>query len=116
MLITTAYILGLLTGFVVSYVVARYLMWLALQQARQQILTMIQEVEQDAPTVRVTVEQHNGTFLLYDADNNFLAQGETLQDLRARIDHKFSDQTHVIITSTDSDVLARLQGTKQDHV
>ena len=112
------FILGFASGLIVAYIIVKVVVWSTLRQLEQDdirvdelIDKMKQKIEQNIIAARM--EEHQGLFYLYRADNNeFIAQGATADEIDARTDERFGKKA-VIVTDADDMVLSRYLATRQ---
>lgn len=111
----TEFIIGFVIGLAVTWVVYTVLIMRATAQAKSQIEAMISEITQQTKMIiPARVERHDGVFYVYNAqDDTFMAQGNTLAELRQRIDSRWRE-AQVFVTEGDKDVLDALRATKTD--
>jgi lipopolysaccharide export LptBFGC system permease protein LptF len=106
------FLIGMFAGIVLTVIVGRWILIRATARAEQQIEQMVQAIQAlSVNQVQARVEEDNGVFYVYRADDNtFLAQGTTMAELRERIESRMKDAM-VCVTEGDPEVLARLKAT-----
>ena len=104
------FLLGMTAGAIVGYMVLRMLVHIALSRAERELGLLAQAVEiYEASTIPARVEQINGVFYVYDTrDGSFLAQGETVTELRSRIEARVK-HARVLVTEGEESVLNLLK-------
>jgi hypothetical protein len=104
------FILGAAVGVIIGYVVLRILLYIALSRAEKELGLLAQAVEiYQAATIPARVEQIDGVFYVYDTrDNSFLAQGQTVAELRDRIESRVK-HARVLLTEGEESVLNLLK-------
>lgn len=106
--------IGIVAGIVASIVLVRLAVWYLLKKAEQRLQELIQTVEQaQANSVQARVEEHDGVFYVYNAeDNTFMVQGTNIAELKKRINERWKD-VRVYVTEGDESVLERLKATAE---
>jgi hypothetical protein len=106
---------GVFAGIVLTTIVVNIVLRRATRRAEQQLEEMVQAIQAlSANQVQARVEEDNGVFYVYRADDNtFLAQGTTMSELRERIESRMKDAM-VYVTEGDPEVLARLKATNTE--
>lgn len=109
------FIIGLIFGIVAASLVILLLIQRLVNRAAANIDAVAAEIEQLAQKIiPARVEQHDGVFYVYNTrDGSFIAQGQTVAEIRGRIEERMKDAT-VMVTEGDADVLQRLKDTKSD--
>ena len=104
------FVLGMAAGVIVGYMVLRILVHVALARAEKELRLLAQAVEiYQASTISARVEQIDGVFYVYDTrDGSFLAQGETVTELRSRIEARVK-HARVLVTEGEESVLNLLK-------
>ena len=104
------FLLGAAAGAIIGYVVLRVLIHIALSRAEKELGLLARAVEiYEASTIPARVEQINGVFYVYDTrDDSFLAQGQTVTELRARIESRVK-HARVLVTEGEESVLSLLK-------
>jgi hypothetical protein len=104
------FLLGAVAGAIVGYMVLRILIHIALSRAEKELGLLARAVEiYEAATIPARVEHINGVFYVYDArDGSFLAQGQTADELRDRIETRVKN-AQVRITEGEESVLSLLK-------
>lgn len=104
------FLLGMAAGVIVGYMVLRILVHVALARAEKELRLLAQAVEiYQASTISARVEQIDGVFYVYDTrDGSFLAQGETVTELRSRIEARVK-HARVLVTEGEESVLNLLK-------
>ena len=104
------FILGAAAGVIIGYVVLRILVHIALSRAERELELLARAVEiYEAATISARVEHIDGVFYVYDTrDGSFLAQGQTVDELRARIETRVKN-AQVRITEGEESVLSLLK-------
>jgi len=101
---------GVLAGAIVGYGVLRIMVHIALARAERELGLLARAVEiYEASTIPARVEQINGVFYVYDTrDGSFLAQGQTVTELCARIESRVK-HARVLVTEGEESVLSLLK-------
>jgi hypothetical protein len=104
------FLLGAVAGVIIGYVILRILLHIALSRAEKELGLLAQAVEiYQAATIPARVEQIDGVFYVYDTrDDSFLAQGETVTELRSRIESRVK-HARVLLTEGEESVLNLLK-------
>jgi hypothetical protein len=104
------FLLGAAAGAIVGYGVLRIMVHIALARAERELGLLARAVEiYEASTIPARVEQINGVFYVYDTrDGSFLAQGQTVTELRARIESRVK-HARVLVTEGEESVLSLLK-------
>ena len=112
-------ILGMIIGMAIGLVAAYFLLqvfvsWM-LRRSEQRLEMLVKAIEQVTTNqIAARVEEEGGIFYVYNAkDGSFLAQGQTLTELRERIEARWPDAT-VHVTEGETEVLERLKATLPD--
>ena len=101
---------GAIAGVIIGYVILKILLHIALSRAEKELGLLAQAVEiYEASTIPARVEQINGVFYVYDTrDGSFLAQGQTVTELRARIESRVK-HARVLVTEGEESVLSLIK-------
>ena len=104
------FIIGAAAGAIIGYVVLRILVHIAVARAERELGLLARAVEiYEASTIPARVEQINGVFYVYDTrDGSFLAQGQTVTELRARIESRVK-HARVLVTEGEESVLSLIK-------
>ena len=104
------FIIGAAAGAIIGYVVLRILVHIAVARAERELGLLARAVEiYEASTIPARVEQINGVFYVYDTrDGSFLAQGQTVTELRTRIEFRVK-HARVLVTEGEESVLSLLK-------
>ena len=104
------FLLGAAAGAIIGYVVLRILVHIALSRAEKELGLLVRAVEiYEAATRPARVELIEGVFYVYDTrDDSFLAQGQTVTELRARIESRVK-HARVLVTEGEESVLSLLK-------
>ena len=104
------FILGAAAGVIIGYMVLRILLHIALSRAERELGLLTQAVEiYQASTIPARVELIDGVFYVYDTrDGSFLAQGQTVTELRARIESRVK-HARVLVTEGEESVLSLIK-------
>ena len=104
------FLLGAAAGVIIGYVVLRILVHIALSRAERELGLLARAVEiYEAATIPARVEHVNGVFYVYDTrDDSFLAQGQTVDELRSRIETRVK-HAQVRITEGEESVLSLIK-------
>jgi hypothetical protein len=104
------FLIGAAVGAIIGYVVLRILIHVALSRAEKELAILARAVEiYEAATIPARVEQIDGVFYVYDTrDGSFLAQGQTVDELRDRIETRVKN-AQVRITEGEESVLSLLK-------
>jgi hypothetical protein len=104
------FLLGMAAGAIVGYMVLRILINVALARAEKELGLLAQAVEiYQAATISARVEQIDGVFYVYDTrDGSFLAQGETVTELKSRIEARVK-HARVLVTEGEESVLSLIK-------
>ena len=104
------FLIGVAAGAIVGYVVLRILLHIAVSRAEKELGLLARAVEiYEASTIPARVEQIDGVFYVYDTrDDSFLAQGETVTELRSRIQSRVK-HARVLVTEGEESVLSLLK-------
>ena len=104
------FLIGAAAGAIIGYVVFRILVYIALSRAERELGLLAQAVEiYQAATIPARVEQIDGVFYVYDTrDDSFLAQGQTVTELRSRIESRVK-HARVLVTEGEESVLNLLK-------
>lgn len=106
------FLLGLGIGIVATAIVIRILLAIAVRRAEATIQALEYAInELKNSTVSARVEEHDGVFYVYDAeDDTFLVQGTDLSELKRNLETRYRDK-NIVVTQGDESVLARLKDT-----
>ena len=101
---------GAIAGVIIGYVILKILLHIALSRAEKELGLLAQAVEiYQASTIPARVEQIDGVFYVYDTrDDSFLAQGQTVTELRARIESRVK-HARVMVTEGEEAVISLLK-------
>jgi hypothetical protein len=104
------FLLGAAAGAIIGYVVLRILLHIAVSRAERELGLLARAVEiYEAATIPARVEQIDGVFYVYDTrDDSFLAQGETVTELRDRIESRVK-HARVLVTEGEESVISLLK-------
>ena len=104
------FLLGAAAGAIIGYVVLRILVHIALSRAENELGLLVRAVEiYEAATIPARVELIEGVFYVYDTrDDSFLAQGQTVTELRSRIESRVK-HARVMVTEGEESVLSLLK-------
>ena len=104
------FLLGAVAGVIIGYVILKILLHIALSRAEKELGLLAQAVEiYQASTIPARVEQIDGVFYVYDTrDGSFLAQGDTVAELRSRIESRVK-HARVLVTEGEESVLSLLK-------
>ena len=104
------FLLGMAAGVIVGYVVLRILVHIAVSRTEREIELLARAVEiYEASTIPARVEQIDGVFYVYDTrDDSFLAQGETVTELKSRIEARVK-HARVLVTEGEESVLSLIK-------
>jgi hypothetical protein len=102
--------IGVVTGTIIGYMVLRIMVHVALSRAERELGLLAQAVEiYQAATISARVEHIDGVFYVYNTrDGSFLAQGQTVDELRDRIETRVKN-AQVRITEGEESVLSLLK-------
>jgi hypothetical protein len=104
-------ILGVCLGIWLFYLAMKLAVRIAVKRASQELQDLEKAIEQyhDEVMIPCRVESHQGMFFVYnDQTNEFMAQGNTLAELRERIKARWAN-IRVSVVSGDEDTLAQLK-------
>jgi hypothetical protein len=106
------FVFGVIAGMIITTVLVNIAFRLATRRAEQQIEQLAEAIKTlSANQIQARVEEDNGVFYVYRVDDNsFLAQGNTMAELRERIESRMKN-VMVYVTEGDAEVLARLKAT-----
>jgi len=104
------FLIGAAAGAIIGYMVLRILLYIAISRAERELGLLARAVEiYEASTIPARVEQIDGVFYVYDTrDDSFLAQGETVTELRSRIESRVK-HARVLVTEGEKSVLSLLK-------
>ena len=104
------FIIGAAAGVIIGYVVLRILVHIAVSRTERELELLARAVEiYQASTISARVEQIDGVFYVYDTrDGSFLAQGQTVTELRSRIEARVK-HARVLVTEGEESVLNLLK-------
>jgi len=104
------FLIGAAAGVIIGYVVLRILVHIAVSRTERELELLARAVEiYEASTIPARVEQINGVFYVYDIrDDSFLAQGQTVTELRSRIEARVK-HARVLLTEGEESVLNLLK-------
>ena len=114
-MMTEAFFYGMFAGLVLSAIVIYWISKFARRRLEREVQQLIEQIKDQAgPQIQARVEEQDGVFYVYRADDNtFLAQGTTLAELKSRIESRMKDAM-VYVTEGDPEVLARLKSTNTE--
>lgn len=104
-------ILGVCLGIWLFYLAMKLAVRIAVKRASQELQDLEKAIEQyhDEVMIPCRVESHQGMFFVYnDQTNEFMAQGNTLAELRERITARWSN-IRVSVVAGDEVVLQQLK-------
>ena len=104
------FIIGAAAGAIIGYVVFRIMIHIAVSRAERELALLTRAVEiYEASTIPARVEQIDGVFYVYDIrDDSFLAQGDTVAELKSRIESRVK-HARVLVTEGEESVLSLLK-------
>ena len=104
------FLVGAAAGVIIGYVVFRAMIHIAVSRAERELALLARAVEiYEASTIPARVEQIDGVFYVYDTrDGSFLAQGDTVAELRSRIESRVK-HARVLVTEGEESVLSLLK-------
>jgi len=104
------FIVGAAAGAIIGYVVFRIMIHIAVSRAERELGLLARAVEiYEASTIPARVEQIDGVFYVYDTrDDSFLAQGQTADELRNRIESRVK-HARILVTEGEESVLSLLK-------
>ena len=104
------FLTGMAAGVIIGYVILRILLHIALSRAERELGLLARAVEiYQVSTIPARVEHVNGVFYVYDTrDGSFLAQGQTVDELRSRIETRVK-HAQVRITEGEESVLSLIK-------
>ena len=104
------FLIGAAAGAIIGYMVLRILLYIALSRAERELGLLARAVEiYEAATIPARVELINGVFYVYDTrDDSFLAQGQTVTELRSRIEARIK-HARVLVTEGEESVISLLK-------
>jgi len=111
--------LGLVIGIILHKIWTHVMIAMTLREMKRNGIDL-QEIFQDAETknmqepemITARLEQHNGTFLLYDTNTSeFIAQGMNAAEIEHQVNVMRPNHS-VIVTDSDPEVLNRYRETK----
>ena len=104
------FLIGAAAGAIIGYMVLRILLYIAISRAERELGLLARAVEiYEASTIPARVEQIDGVFYVYDTrDDSFLAQGETVTELRSRIESRVK-HARVMVTEGEESVLSLIK-------
>ena len=104
------FLLGAAAGAIIGYVVLRILLHIAVSRAERELGLLARAVEiYEASTIPARVEQIDGVFYVYDTrDDSFLAQGQSVAELRDRIQSRVK-HARVLVTEGEESVLSLIK-------
>ena len=104
------FLIGMAAGAMIGYAVLKILVHIAVSRAERELELLARAVAiYEASTIPARVEQINGVFYVYDTrDGSFLAQGETVTELRSRIESRVR-HARVLVTEGEESVLSLLK-------
>jgi hypothetical protein len=104
------FLLGAAAGVIIGYVFFRVMIHIAVSRAERELGLLARAVEiYEASTIPARVEQIDGVFYVYDTrDDSFLAQGQTVTELRSRIESRVK-HARVLVTEGEEAVVSLLK-------
>ena len=104
------FLIGAAAGAIVGYMVFRIMIHIAVSRAERELGLLARAVEiYEASTIPARVEQIDGVFYVYDTrDDSFLAQGQTVTELRSRIESRVK-HARVLVTEGEEAVVSLLK-------
>ena len=107
-----SFAIGFFAGVVIASVALRIALHIATRRAEAQLETLMAAIKTvSATNIEARVEQHDGVFYIYRVDDNtFIAQGNSLTELRQRIEDRVKD-ARVFVTEGDPEVVSALKAT-----
>ena len=104
------FLIGAAAGAIVGYMVFRIMIHIAVSRAERELGLLARAVEiYEASTIPARVEQIDGVFYVYDTrDDSFLAQGQTVTELRSRIESRVK-HARVMVTEGEESVLSLIK-------
>ena len=104
------FLIGAAAGAIVGYMVFRIMIHIAVSRAERELGLLARAVEiYEASTIPARVEQIDGVFYVYDTrDDSFLAQGQTVTELRSRIESRVK-HARVMVTEGEEAVISLLK-------
>ena len=104
------FLIGAAAGAIVGYMVFRIMIHIAVSRAERELGLLARAVEiYEASTIPARVEQIDGVFYVYDTrDDSFLAQGQTVSELRSRIEARVK-HARILVTEGEESVLSLLK-------
>lgn len=106
-------IFGMCLALALVYVYLRMVMLRAAQNL-DDLLQVIERLKESI--IQARVEEADGVFYVYNtADQSFMAQGTSIEELRERIEQRWAD-AQVMITQGEQAVLDRLKATDKQQV
>lgn len=110
----------MLVGIVIGCVGSAFLFYLwfkmMIARAERELESLVSETGNAITTqvIPARVEEYAGMFYVYSTrDNTFIAQGNTVAELRERIESRWKT-AHVFVTEGDESVVAALKSTKNE--
>jgi ribosome-binding ATPase YchF (GTP1/OBG family) len=109
------FLLGMGLGIATTVVILYFIIKRAEAHLVDNIKTIMDQLEEQTKNIiSARVEQHDGVFYVYNvSDNSFIAQGNSVQEIRESIESRMKDAT-VLVTEGDESVLAALKETRPD--
>ena len=109
------FLAGLAFGVTIIVVIMYFVIKRAEAHLVGNIKTIMDQLEEQTKNIiSARVEQHDGIFYVYNvSDNSFIAQGNSIQEIREGIESRMKDAT-VLVTEGDESVLAALKETRPD--
>lgn len=121
------FLLGLIAGFALSWLIVRLLVEHAVQKVQRELGVdfarvidhMEKELKQadgesdDAGKIKITLERHGHSYMVYDsATSQFLAQGQDYWDLMAKLSQLYPEQLFEIVGG-DKQVVQEFMSTSE---
>ena len=112
------FILGFCLGFLVAYGIVKIVVWSTLRQLDRdniKVDELIDKMKQkiEDKIIAARMEEHQGVFYLYRADNNeFIAQGINADEIDEKTMQRFGKKS-VVVTDAEDQVLSRYLATRQ---
>lgn len=107
-----SFAIGFFAGAVIASAALRIALHIATKRAEAQLETLMSAIKTVSDKhIAARVEQHDGVFYVYRVDDNtFLAQGNSLTELKQRIEDRIKD-ARVFVTEGDPEVMSALKAT-----
>lgn len=104
-------IVGIVVGLIIAFLAMALMAYRAEAALRREIVDLVETVKSQTEKhiILARVEQHRGVFYIYDtANDHFLAQGDTVAELKQALERRFHDK-HVVVTQGESSVLEQIK-------